>query len=62
MTATPDYELTDGVDCPLCGRAGSVVTPDFCSEGHGAECPDRVCVDCGYALFVDPPTVVQRTA
>ncbi|MDL4820125.1 hypothetical protein [Actinomadura opuntiae] len=26
-----------------------------CPDGHGAECPERVCVDCGAAVLVDPP-------
>jgi hypothetical protein len=41
-------------DCPICGRPGTLVSP-VCTEGHGGECPDRLCVDCGAALFVDPP-------
>lgn len=53
MSATPDYELIVAEDCPLCGHAGALVAPE-CAEGHGADCPDRVCVDCGTALFVDP--------
>jgi hypothetical protein len=53
MSATPDYELIAAADCPLCGHANALVLPD-CTEGHGADCPDRVCLDCGSALFVDP--------
>ncbi|WP_202125267.1 hypothetical protein [Actinomadura physcomitrii] len=26
-----------------------------CPDGHGAECPERVCVECGAAVLVDPP-------
>jgi hypothetical protein len=47
-----DLEVVD--DCPVCGRPGTLVAP-VCTEGHGGECPDRLCVDCGVALFVDPP-------
>jgi hypothetical protein len=54
MPAEPDHALLFAADCPVCGRGGTVVTPDYCSDGHGAECPDRICVDCGSALFVDP--------
>ena len=25
-----------------------------CADGHGADCPDRACIMCGTALFVDP--------
>lgn len=39
-------------DCPVCGR-GTLV-PTECAEGHGDDCPDRLCLDCGAALFVDP--------
>jgi hypothetical protein len=63
MSDTPDYELIDGDDCPVCGRAGTIVTPDFCTDGHGSECPERMCVDCGSALLVGPPApAVRRTA
>jgi hypothetical protein len=54
MPAEPDPALLFAADCPVCGRGGTVVTPDYCSDGHGAECPDRICVDCGSALFIDP--------
>lgn len=49
-----EHELLFAADCPVCGRLGTVVAPDYCSEGHGADCPDRICVDCGSALFMDP--------
>jgi hypothetical protein len=54
MSATTVYELIAAEDCPLCGHSSTLVAPD-CSEGHGADCPDRICLDCGTALFVDPP-------
>ncbi|MGH8862684.1 MAG: hypothetical protein ACRDVG_15875 [Jatrophihabitantaceae bacterium] len=54
MSATPDYELIAAEDCPVCGHTGTMVIPDYCSEGHGGDCPDRMCFDCGGALFVDP--------
>jgi hypothetical protein len=25
-----------------------------CADGHGADCPDRACTDCGAAVFLDP--------
>lgn len=65
MPATPDYEtIADlsavlmAADCPLCGQSNALVTPD-CTEGHGADCPDRVCLACGSALFVDPAVSVS---
>jgi hypothetical protein len=54
MLAESDYELLFAADCPICGRRGTVVSPDACGDGHGDACPDRICVDCGTALFVDP--------
>lgn len=61
MSVMLDFDLIVAEDCPVCGRGSSFVVPD-CTEGHGAECPDRVCVDCGSALFVDPVVTVSRTA
>jgi hypothetical protein len=54
MSATPDYELITAADCPLCGRSGTMVVPDYCSEDHAADCSERMCLECGSALFVDP--------
>ena len=53
MAAMRDYELIAANDCPACGCPGMLVAPD-CTDGHGADCPDRVCLRCGAALFVDP--------
>jgi hypothetical protein len=61
MSATPDYTTiaeSIGADCPLCGHSDALVAPD-CTEGHGADCPDRVCMACGSALFVDPAVAVS---
>jgi hypothetical protein len=54
MTIEPDHDLIFAADCPICGRAGTVVAPDCCAEGHDGACSDRICVDCCSALFVDP--------
>lgn len=62
MAAQPDHELLFAADCPVCGRKGTVVSPDYCSEGHGDDCPDRICVQCGSALAVAvivPPDAAQ---
>jgi hypothetical protein len=48
-----DFEVIAAEDCPVCGRSSTLVAPG-CSEGHGDDCPDRICVHCGTALFVDP--------
>lgn len=41
-------------DCPVCGKPGALVSPGPCEDGHGEDCPDRLCLDCGIALMVDP--------
>lgn len=48
--------LTGGQTCPVCGQESALVTPD-CVDGHGADCPDRLCVACGVAVFLDPVLV-----
>ena len=40
--------------CPNCERDCLAETPP-CSDGHGDACPDRACVDCGTALWLDAP-------
>ena len=40
--------------CPTCARESLAETPP-CPDGHGDECPDRACVECGTALLVDAP-------
>jgi hypothetical protein len=40
--------------CPTCARESLAETPP-CQDGHGGQCPDRACVDCGTALVVDVP-------
>lgn len=42
--------------CPTCGDERLAETPP-CPDGHGADCPDRACVDCGTALMFDVPLV-----
>jgi len=47
--------MSDSVDymhCPVCASKQLFETPE-CPDGHGAECPDRACVQCGTALSVD---------
>lgn len=40
--------------CPTCAADRLVETPP-CPDGHGADCPDRACVECGTALMLDAP-------
>lgn len=44
------------VDCLECGGSRPADTPP-CAEGHGAECPDRACAECGTAIVIDPVLV-----
>ena len=53
MSVTPDYDY-EPVDCPICGHAGTMVVPDYSTEEIDAS--ERMCVDCGSALFIDPVT------
>jgi len=54
MSATAEFALLAAEDCPLCGQAGSMIVPDFCTDDHEGDCSERMCVTCGSALFVDP--------
>ena len=39
------------LDCPTCARPRPFEQPP-CADGHGSECPERVCMSCGTALLV----------
>jgi hypothetical protein len=39
--------------CPTCARYRTVETPP-CPDGHGADCPERLCTACGTALLLAP--------
>jgi hypothetical protein len=41
------------VHCPTCVRYRPVEPPP-CADGHGADCPERLCTACGTALLVGP--------
>jgi len=43
--------VSDELYCPECRLERALVVPE-CGEGHDADCPDRVCVVCGYAVFL----------
>jgi hypothetical protein len=38
--------------CPTCGDERLAEIPP-CPDGHGSDCPDRACVECGTALLLD---------
>ncbi|PZS34828.1 MAG: hypothetical protein DLM59_03890 [Pseudonocardiales bacterium] len=38
-------------ECSTCGGPRAFEAPD-CAEGHGPDCPDLACVECGEAVFV----------
>jgi hypothetical protein len=40
--------------CSGCADVREFEVPD-CDEGHGADCPELVCIDCGEALLVAFP-------
>ncbi|WP_168220891.1 hypothetical protein [Actinomadura sp. WMMA1423] len=42
--------------CFTCGDEREFEQPP-CEDGHGEECPEWGCVDCGSAVLVDPPPV-----
>lgn len=37
--------------CPECQDSRAFVMP-LCDEGHEFDCPDRVCAECGFAVFL----------
>lgn len=39
--------------CPSCGEERGFETPP-CTDGHGPDCAEWACRDCGAALLVDP--------
>jgi hypothetical protein len=40
--------------CGACADVREFEVPD-CAEGHGADCPELVCVACGEAILVSFP-------
>ena len=57
MSVTPDYDYNP-VDCPICGHAGTMVVPDYSTDypDGNIDASERMCLDCGSALFIDPVT------
>lgn len=38
--------------CPTCGEQRAFEQPP-CVDGHGNDCPEWFCIDCGYAVVVE---------
>jgi hypothetical protein len=47
----------DYLYCAPCDGKRLFEMPE-CPDGHGADCPDRACVECGTAIYLD--VVVTR--
>ncbi|MBX6766922.1 MAG: hypothetical protein IRY90_07200 [Actinomadura rubrobrunea] len=47
--------------CSTCGDERLFEQPP-CPDGHGADCPERVCTECGAALLVGLPPGSAGTA
>jgi hypothetical protein len=45
--------------CPSCGEERAFETPP-CADGHGPDCAEMACQDCGAALLVDPLVAARR--
>jgi hypothetical protein len=45
--------------CSNCGDTRLAEIPP-CDDGHGSDCPDRACTECGTALFVGLLTTRSR--
>jgi hypothetical protein len=43
--------LTEEAQCPVCAKSVPVEAP-VCLDGHGHDCPERLCTLCGSALLV----------
>jgi hypothetical protein len=45
--------------CPDCAALEPFEQPP-CFDGHGADCPEWLCLTCGTALLIDMPVSPQR--
>jgi len=46
--------------CPQCADERPFERPE-CLDGHGADCPERACVECAAAVLVGPLTQPEGT-
>jgi hypothetical protein len=49
---------TSARPCPRCGDERAFETPP-CTDGHGPDCAELACRDCGTALLVGPYPPVE---
>lgn len=61
MRTTPTWAALETIDCALCGSPMPFELPE-CPDGHGEDCPDRVCTGCGFVVIVGPPPLGARRA
>lgn len=47
------------VHCPECAALKEFEQPP-CLEGHGADCPEWLCLSCGTALLIGVPVEPQE--
>ncbi|RFS82796.1 hypothetical protein D0T12_25545 [Actinomadura spongiicola] len=47
--------------CSTCGDEREFEQPP-CPDGHGEECPERACVECGAAVLVGSPPAAPAAA
>jgi hypothetical protein len=59
QTTVSEWAVLETLDCATCGSAMPFESPE-CLDGHGDDCPDRVCVGCGYVLVVGPVPLAER--
>jgi hypothetical protein len=45
--------------CSTCAAVRLTETPP-CADGHGYDCPERACTECGTALIVGPTIIRER--
>ncbi|KAB2349605.1 hypothetical protein [Actinomadura rudentiformis] len=46
--------------CSTCGDERLFEQPP-CEDGHGAECPERICTECGTAMLIGLPVASPAT-
>ncbi|MBL7499331.1 hypothetical protein I6A84_06170 [Frankia sp. CNm7] len=55
MLRVRELDQTVRLYCPECADERPFEQPE-CLDGHGADCPERACVECGAAVLVAPLT------
>lgn len=53
------WAALETLDCLTCGSP-MPFEPVDCVDGHGDDCPDRVCVACGFVVVVGPAPLASR--